>query len=186
MSFMVAAPEMTLLGLICIVLVADLFVEQERLIITFWMALASLGITLWVLLATAPAGRMEVFSGSYVSDGLSQVLKLSVTGFVAIAFIYARDYLRANDLHKGEFGLACGAVTLLNTTRLQLKRNLLYGLLGPSNCGKTTLMRAIERTGKQIEGFPKRDELRTIFVEHDMQEREVGEDEGKFRTLNND
>ena len=79
------------------------------------------------------------------------------------------------DLYKGEFGLAYGALTLLNTTRLQLKRNRLYGLLGPNNCGKTTLMRAIER--EQIEGFPKRDELKTIFVEHEIQEREVGEDE---------
>merc|ERR1719337_279512 len=88
------------------------------------------------------------------------------------------------DLYKGEFGLAYGALTLLNTTRLQLKRNHLYGLLGPNNCGKTTLMRAIER--EQIEGFPKRDELRTIFVEHEIQEREVGEDEEKFPILNID
>jgi NADH-quinone oxidoreductase subunit N len=103
MSYISAAPEMTLIGLICVVLVADLFVPNERRILTYWMTLASLGATLWVLLATAPGGRIEVFSGSYVSDGLSQVLKISVTGFVAIAFMYARDYLRANDLHKGEF-----------------------------------------------------------------------------------
>jgi NADH-quinone oxidoreductase subunit N len=103
MSYISAAPEMTLLGLICVVLVADLFVPDERRVLTYWMTLASLGATLWVLLATAPTGRMEVFSGSYVSDGLSQALKIAVTGFVAVAFIYARDYLRANDLHKGEF-----------------------------------------------------------------------------------
>jgi NADH-quinone oxidoreductase subunit N len=102
-SYISAAPEMTLLGLICVVLVADLFVPNERRVLTYWMSLASLGITLWVLLATAPAGRVEVFSGSYVSDGLSQALKIAVTGLVAVAFIYARDYLRANDLHKGEF-----------------------------------------------------------------------------------
>ena len=82
-QYIVAAPEMTLLGLICIVLVADLFVPNERRVLTYWMSLASLGITLWVLLATAPAGRVEVFSGSYVSDGLSQALKISVTGLVA-------------------------------------------------------------------------------------------------------
>ena len=103
MSYMSAAPEMVLLGLICIVLVADLFVPNERRILTYWMALGSLVATLVVLIATAPEGRTEVFSGSYVSDGLSQALKISVTGFVAVAFIYARDYLRANDLHKGEF-----------------------------------------------------------------------------------
>ena len=102
-NYISAAPEMTLLGLICVVLVADLFVPNERRVLTYWMTLASLGATLWVLLATAPAGRIEVFSGSYVSDGLSQALKIAVTGLVAVAFIYARDYLRANGLHKGEF-----------------------------------------------------------------------------------
>ena len=102
-NYISAAPEMTLLGLICVVLVADLFVPNERRVLTYWMALASLGATLWVLLSTAPDGRIEVFSGSYVSDGLSQALKIAVTGFVALAFVYARDYLRANELHKGEF-----------------------------------------------------------------------------------
>ena len=103
MSFITAAPEMTLLGLICVVLVADLFIDNEHRILTYWMALASVAITLWVLMVTSPDGRTEVFSGSYVSDGLSQALKIAVAGFVAVAFVYARDYLRANDLHKGEF-----------------------------------------------------------------------------------
>jgi len=103
MSYIAAAPEMTLLGLICVVLVADLFVDKEHRILTFWMTLASLGITLWVLLGTAPEARTLVFSGSYVSDPLSQVLKIAVTGFVAVAFVYGRDYLRMNDLDRGEF-----------------------------------------------------------------------------------
>ena len=103
MNFITAAPEMTLLGLICVVLIADLFVDKEHRILTYWMAMASLAVTLWVLMATAPEGRTEVFSGSYVSDGFSQALKIAVAGFVAVAFVYARDYLRANDLHKGEF-----------------------------------------------------------------------------------
>jgi NADH-quinone oxidoreductase subunit N len=102
-SYIAAAPEMTLLGLICVVLVADLFVGKEHRILTFWMTLASIGITLWVLLATAPEARTLVFSGSYVSDPLSQVLKIAVTGFVAVAFVYGRDYLRMNDLDRGEY-----------------------------------------------------------------------------------
>jgi len=103
MNYISAAPEIVLLGLICVVLIADLFVSDERRVLTYWIALASLGATLWALLATAPSARMEVFSGSYVSDDLSQALKISVTLFVAVTFVYARDYLRANDLHKGEF-----------------------------------------------------------------------------------
>jgi len=76
------------------------------------------------------------------------------------------------DLYHGAFSLAYGTLTLLRDTKLRLKRQKVYGLLGPNNCGKTTLMRAI--ANEQVEGFPKREELRTVFVEHEIEEREVG------------
>jgi len=76
------------------------------------------------------------------------------------------------DLYHGSFSLAYGTLTLLRDTKLRLKKQMVYGLLGPNNCGKTTLMRAI--ANEQVEGFPKRDELRTVFVEHEIEEREVG------------
>ena len=94
------------------------------------------------------------------------------------------DTEEGKDLYKGSFSLAYGALTLLNNTHLHLKQNRFYGLLGPNNCGKTTLMRAI--ANEQVEGFPKKDELRTIFVEHEIQEIEVGEDEKGFPILNID
>merc|ERR1712151_671237 len=73
--------------------------------------------------------------------------------------------------YKGSFSLAYGTITLLRETKLHLKKDKFYGLLGPTNCGKTTLMRAISQ--EKVEGFPKRDELITIFVEHDVEEREI-------------
>tara|TARA_Y100000748_G_scaffold304138_1_gene312015 strand:+ start:1336 stop:4461 length:3126 start_codon:yes stop_codon:yes gene_type:complete len=94
------------------------------------------------------------------------------------------DTEEGKDLYKGEFSLAYGALTLLNNTKLHLKQNRFYGLLGPNNCGKTTLMRAI--ANEQVEGFPKKDELKTIFVEHEIQEMEVGEDDKGFPILNID
>ena len=94
---------MTLLSLICVVLIADLFVDNEHRVMTFWMSIAALAITAWSLFASAPVDRVVVFDSSYVSDPLSQILKLTAVGFVAISFLYARDYLRANDLHKGEY-----------------------------------------------------------------------------------
>jgi len=75
------------------------------------------------------------------------------------------------DLYKGSFSLAYGTITLLRETKLHLKKHKFYGLLGPTNCGKTTLMRAISQ--EKVEGFPKRDELVTIFVEHDVAEVEI-------------
>merc|ERR1712054_661694 len=81
------------------------------------------------------------------------------------------DDAESPDLYKGSFSMGYGTVTLLRETKLHLKKHKFYGLLGPTNCGKTTLMRAISQ--EKVEGFPKRDELVTIFVEHDVHETEI-------------
>ena len=94
------------------------------------------------------------------------------------------DMEEGEDLYQGEFSLAYGSLTLLNNTFLHLKKNRFYGLLGPNNCGKTTLMRAI--ANEQVDGFPKRDQLKTIFVEHEIKEREVGEDAEGYPIFNTD
>lgn len=126
---MPAAPEMVLLGLICIVLVADLFVEDDRRVVTFWLSIASLAITLWALVATAPAERIVIFTGSYVSDPLSQVLKIMAVGTVAVGFLYARDYLRQNKLLKGEYYLL-GLFGLLGMMIMMSSNSLLTMYLG--------------------------------------------------------
>jgi len=88
------------------------------------------------------------------------------------------------DLYKGSFSLAYGTLTLLRDTKMHLKRDRFYGLLGPNQCGKTTLMRAI--VNEQLEGFPKRDELKSIFVEHEIEEEEVGVQDDGFPILSVD
>ena len=47
------------------------------------------------------------------------------------------------DLYTDSFSLAFGTCTLLRETKLHLKKDKSYDLFGPTNCGKTTLMRAI-------------------------------------------
>ena len=64
------------------------------------------------------------------------------------------------------FHLAYGAKMLLKPTRLHLLRGHRYGLLGPNGCGKSTLMREI--ADDKVEGFPTKDELRRVFVQHDL------------------
>lgn len=70
------------------------------------------------------------------------------------------------DLCNCTFSLAYGAKILLNTATLHLKRGHRYGLCGKNGTGKSTLMRAI--TNGQVEGFPSPDEVRTFYVEHDI------------------
>jgi len=88
------------------------------------------------------------------------------------------------DLYKGAFSLAYGTLTLLRDAKMHLKKNRFYGLLGPNQCGKTTLMRAI--VGEKLEGFPKQDELKSVFVEHEIEEEEVGVQDDGFPILSVD
>eukprot|EP00291_Cryptomonas_curvata_P028722 CAMPEP_0172205916 /NCGR_PEP_ID=MMETSP1050-20130122/32903_1 /TAXON_ID=233186 /ORGANISM="Cryptomonas curvata, Strain CCAP979/52" /LENGTH=972 /DNA_ID=CAMNT_0012884891 /DNA_START=40 /DNA_END=2956 /DNA_ORIENTATION=+ len=71
------------------------------------------------------------------------------------------------DLCNCEFSLGYGAKILLNNTRLHLKRGKRYGICGYNGCGKSTLMRAI--ANGQVDGFPPKEIVKTVFVEHDIQ-----------------
>merc|ERR1719305_1584322 len=88
------------------------------------------------------------------------------------------------DLYKGAFSLAYGTLTLLRDAKMHLKRNRFYGLLGPNQCGKTTLMRAI--ANEQLEGFPTRAELKSVFVEHEIEDEEVGVQDDGFPIMSVD
>jgi len=73
----------------------------------------------------------------------------------------------AEELCNCTFTLAYGTKILLHNTKMRLKRGKRYGLLGGNDSGKTTLMRSI--ANNQVEGFPDTGEVRTVFVEADIQ-----------------
>jgi elongation factor 3 len=77
-----------------------------------------------------------------------------------------------------EFSLAYGSMILLNNTRLRLTRGQRYGLCGPMQCGKSTLMRSINNG--QLDGFPTADALKTVFVEHNLQAIDAGKSVEEF------
>ena len=128
-ELMIAGPEIVLLALICFVLLADLFISNERRVVTFWLAIGALLLTAITLWATAPAERVLMFDGSYVSDSLSQLLKLASVILVAVGFLYARDYLRQNELLKGEF-YTLGLFGLLGMMIMMSANSMLTMYLG--------------------------------------------------------
>jgi len=129
MDLVFAAPEMTLLGLICVVLVADLYVDADHRALTFRLSMAALVVIAGVLYLTPPARPVILFDGSYISDAFSQVLKLGAVIFVGLSFLYGRDYMRANDLEKGEFYLL-GLFGLLGMMIMMSANSLLTMYLG--------------------------------------------------------
>ncbi|MEO0575185.1 MAG: NADH-quinone oxidoreductase subunit NuoN [Pseudomonadota bacterium] len=104
-DFMPALPEMVLLGALCVVLIADLFISDERRVITYWLSIIALVVTALAVFSAAPLSRELTFSGSFVNDTLAIVLKMAATLCLGLVFVYSRDYLLNNNLRKGEFYL---------------------------------------------------------------------------------
>ena len=128
-NYNIAAPEIISLILICFVLIADLYVNDENRIVTFWISVISLFILGLVIIGSSPIDPTLTFSGAYISDHLSKFLKLSAVFFVGITFFYARDYLRVNEIHKGEFYLL-GLIGLLGMMIMISANSMLIMYLG--------------------------------------------------------
>ncbi|HEX7047225.1 MAG TPA: NADH-quinone oxidoreductase subunit NuoN [Gammaproteobacteria bacterium] len=136
-----ALPEMFLLGMACVILVADLFFSDKQRVFTHWLSLGTLAGTVLILGAQIDNPDIVTFSGMYVADGMAIVLKLVACATTAAVLVYSRDYLKSRQLFQGEFyvlilGALLGAMVMisgLNFVSLYLGLELLslssYGLV---------------------------------------------------------
>ncbi|KAF7544890.1 hypothetical protein G7Z17_g9610 [Cylindrodendrum hubeiense] len=109
---------------------------------------------------------VAVISGIDNSESLVETIRKATLPSAVTEADKDEDDEEGEDLCNCTFSLAYGAKILLNQTHLRLKRGQRYGLCGPNGSGKSTLMRAINN--EQVEGFPKQSEVKTVFVEHDL------------------
>merc|ERR1719276_721216 len=93
--------------------------------------------------------------------------KVRVAAEAMMEVVEEEDIEDGDELCNCQFTLAYGTKILLHNTKMRLLRGNKYGLLGGNDSGKTTLMRSI--ANNQVEGFPDSSEVRTVFVEADIQ-----------------
>lgn len=98
-----AYPELFLLVMVCVVLVADLFISDESRIVTYALTQATLAGCLLITYFMATAEPTYTFSGMFVADLMSDVLKLLVYIGVMVILVYARPYLALRGMFRGEF-----------------------------------------------------------------------------------
>jgi NADH-quinone oxidoreductase subunit N len=98
-----AIPEMVLLLLACALLLVDLFVKEGERHVTYWLALLTLAGTALLSAATIGQPSVVTFQGMFVSDMLSQVLKVATLLAVAATLVLGRTYLEVRGLLTGEF-----------------------------------------------------------------------------------
>ena len=99
-----ATPEIFLLCAICVILVGDLFVSEERRPLAYALSQVSLIITLFLTWIVAPdGGAVSAFAGSFVMDKMSIVCKSWILIVSIGVFLYSRDYVSAQRITSGEY-----------------------------------------------------------------------------------
>ena len=102
-DFMLAAPEIFVLGMACLILVIDVFLAERNRAVSYYLSQATL-LGAAILTYTQLGGETRLsFGDSFVSDPLSVLLKLSIYTVMLGVFLYSRDYLRDRKLFKGEY-----------------------------------------------------------------------------------
>lgn len=98
-----AYPELFLLAMVCVILVADLFVTDARRVVTYALTQAALLGCFLITYLTAAVEPVTTFSDMFVDDLMADVLKLLTYLGVMVILVYSRHYLAARGLFRGEF-----------------------------------------------------------------------------------
>ncbi len=98
-----ALPEIFVFSMACAILVIDLFLSDRLRVISYWLTQATLVGAVLLTLKTMAGTPVLTFSGMFIADNLSNLLKLGTYGITFFVFAYSRDYLRDRHLLRGEY-----------------------------------------------------------------------------------
>ena len=106
-DILLVLPEIVLMSLAGLILIADLFVTRNQKWFTY---ACGIGALLWTALYVfvpftpiAGIARETAFNGLFVADGVSTVLKIAMLLSAAVALGYSWNYLKKHNLDNGEF-----------------------------------------------------------------------------------
>ncbi len=97
-------PELFLLGMTSIILVAAVYLGERRTNVVHYLSILTLVICAGLTLMDFNVdGRVNALGGMFIRDGIGDILKLFVFLTSAIVFTYARFYLRTHQLFVAEY-----------------------------------------------------------------------------------
>jgi NADH-quinone oxidoreductase subunit N len=101
-----AYAEIFMLVAVSIILLIDLFLPERRRYVTYVLAQLTLLVAALLTIGSfnlAGGAAAYTFSGMFVADQMSVVLKLLTYLAVAVCFVYSRVYLEQRDMFRGEY-----------------------------------------------------------------------------------
>ncbi len=106
-SMLIAAPELLVLIMGCVVLCVDPFLREERRGIIHMLGMLTLLLAAIITLRHEPAGAgqaaVTAFNGAFISDPMSDVLKLFAYATLGLVFVYAKHYLRTFNQFRADY-----------------------------------------------------------------------------------
>ena len=98
-----AYPEIFLLVMVCVVLLADLVAGVKRPYLAYMLAQGALFGCALITLGTSTNDVSYTFSGMFVDDAMADTLKLLTYVTVAMVLVYSRSYIAVRGMFNGEF-----------------------------------------------------------------------------------
>jgi NADH-quinone oxidoreductase subunit N len=102
-DFLLVAPEIFLLAMTSLILIADLFIPERNRVWTYILTQATLIGTAAIILGAGGEDVAYTFNSMYVGDPMADVLKIAVCLCVAVTLAYLRSYAKARGIYRGEF-----------------------------------------------------------------------------------
>ena len=104
MNWLVVFPEIVLLAMACVVIVADLWVTDPARRLTFWLTQGTMVLVGALHLYYAQSGATHYgMNGMVVTDPMGHLLAFFACLSMAVTVAYAQPYLASRDMLKGEF-----------------------------------------------------------------------------------
>jgi NADH-quinone oxidoreductase subunit N len=101
-NFALAMPEIAVAAAACVILVVDLFLDDSRRAIGYWLTQLALLAAAYLTLASPDETPLKAFGNAFVTDKLADVLKIFAFLSASLTLFYSRAYLTARGLFRGE------------------------------------------------------------------------------------
>jgi NADH-quinone oxidoreductase subunit N len=100
-DMMTALPEMIVLGMAMVILLAGLFAKNK--VILYGLAQFTLFAAVYFIVSSHTPAVSYAFTDMFVDDTLSDVLKLMILLGTSVMFVYTRQYMQLRNMFRGEY-----------------------------------------------------------------------------------
>jgi NADH-quinone oxidoreductase subunit N len=97
------APEIVLVGVLVVVLVADLVLERDKWLVSSLAGIGVLGAMVPVLTLALDGADRTMFDGAYVVDDFALVMKALFLVAAYVVILLSTNYIAEGDYHEGEY-----------------------------------------------------------------------------------